>query len=104
MISLPIAYFCVFFRDVDNIVNHLMRLWFFGSPVVWYEEMIPAQGRWLLEMNPMTHFLASYRNVFIYNTSPDYGLLLLIGMISLFFILMMIFFYSQNEHKIIKAL
>ena len=103
-ISLIIAYVCVFVRDIDNIVNHLMRLWFFGSPVIWYEDMIPERGRWLLDINPMTHFLAGYRNIFMHNSHPDYMPLLYIGTISLMFIALIVYYYSHYEHKIIKAL
>jgi len=103
-IASSIAYVCVFVRDIDNLVNPLLRLWFFGSPVIWREDMIPEGGRWLLNINPMSHFLASYRNVFIYNRSPDYITLLYIGSISAIVLVFMIFFYSKHEHRIIRAL
>ena len=103
-IAFPIAYLCVFVRDIENIINHLLRLWFFGSPVIWYENMIPERGRWLLDINPMTHFLASYRNVFMYNSNPDYVALLYIGTTSIIFVVLMVYYYSHYEHKIMKAL
>jgi len=103
-LAFPIAYVCVFVRDINNIVNHLMRLWFFGSPVIWYEDMIPERGQWLLAINPMTHFLSSYRNVLMHNSCPDYLTLLYIGAISTIFVILMIYYYSHYEHKIIKSL
>lgn len=103
-IAFPIAYFCVFVRDVDNIVNHLMRLWFFGSPVIWSDDMIPETGRWLLDINPMHHFLGSYRSILMYNSNPDYVTLFFIGTMSILFVVLMITYYSHYEHKIIKAL
>ena len=66
--------------------------------------MIPEGGRWLLDINPMSHFLGSYRNVFIYDRSPDYITLLYIGSISAIVLVFMIFFYSKHEHRIIRAL
>jgi ABC-type polysaccharide/polyol phosphate export permease len=104
MLALPIAYICVFVRDIDNIVNHLMRLWFFGSPVIWHEDMIPARGQWLLDLNPMTHFLSSYRKVLMYDSSPAYMTLLYLGTISLLLIALVTYYYSYHEHKIIKSL
>lgn len=103
-ISLLLAYVCVFIRDIDTLVNHLMRVWFFGSPVIWQDDMIPEKLRWLLDMNPMTHFLASYRDVLMYHSSPDFIILLLIGLLSILGIVFMIYVYSRHEHKIIKAL
>jgi lipopolysaccharide transport system permease protein/teichoic acid transport system permease protein len=98
------AYVCVFVRDIDSLVSHLLRLWFFGSPVIWREELVPEGHRWLLEINPMTHFLASYRGVLMANVNPDYVTLFSIGSISIIALLFMTYFYSQHEHKIIKAL
>ena len=103
-IAFILAYVCVFVRDIDNIVNHFMRLWFFGSPVIWYPEMIPERGRWLLEINPMTHFLAGYRSILMHNSNPDYMPLLYIGILSLMFVWVMVRYYSHYEHLIIKAL
>jgi len=99
-----IAYICVFAHDLDNIVNHLLRIWFFGSPVIWREEMIPRGGRWLLAINPMTHFLAGYRNILMHQTRPDYLALLYIGFLSILVITFMVYYYSHHEHKIIKVL
>lgn len=103
-IALLLAYICVFIRDIDTLVNHLMRVWFFGSPVIWQEDMIPVNIRWILDMNPMTHFLASYRNVLINRVSPDFAGLLLIGLLSMLGIILMIYIFSRYEHKIIKVL
>jgi ABC-type polysaccharide/polyol phosphate export permease len=103
-VAFPIAYICVLVRDIDNIVNHLMRLWFFGSPIIWYKDMIPANWQWLLEFNPMTHFLSGYRNVIVYNLRPNYLTLLYIGTISMIFVVLMIYYYSHYEHRIIKSL
>lgn len=103
-LAFPIAFVCVFVRDVNNIVNHAMRLWFFGSPVIWYPDMIPERGQWMLTINPMHHILGCYRDVLINNSSPDYVMLLVIGSISLLCILPMIYFYSRKEHLILKSL
>jgi len=103
-IALLLAFICVFIRDMDILVSHLMRIWFFGSPVIWQEDMMPAKIRWLLDINPMTHFLASYRDILTNRMSPDFTGLLLIGLLSMLGIILMIYIYSRYEHKIIKAL
>ena len=104
---LAIAFFlaslCIFIRDIDNILNHFMRLWFFGSPVIWTENMLPDKISWLLNLNPMTHFLRAYRNVLIHNAEPDFMMLLYIGITSTALVGIMVYYYSKYEHKIIKA-
>ncbi len=103
-IALPMAYVNVFIRDFDFLIGHLMRLWFFSSPVIWEPSRIPERVRWVLDINPMVYFLTSYRNVIIYHTGPEICALIKIGIFSLFAIFFMLFFYSRYEHKIIKEL
>jgi len=86
------------------ILRHLMRLWFYGSPVIWYDNMIPEGGKWLLKINPMAWFLTSYRKIVIDNAAPDYNFLLAIGSVSIIAIYLLINHYHHHEHKIIKAL
>lgn len=103
-IALVLAYISVFFRDMENIVNHLTRLWFFGSPVIW-SRTFPPSVNWLVNgANPLAHFLSSYRNIFLYNSSPDLTPLLIIGKISIIVIIALVYIYKENEHKIIKVL
>ena len=105
MIALAVftAYVCVFIRDIDNTLNHLMRLWFFGSPVIWQADVFPSRFHWVLDINPMTHFLAGYRNIIIYNQPPNLAAIILTGIVSAAFIIVTIYYYSINEHRIIKA-
>jgi len=103
-ISFPISFLSVFIRDVDNLVQHIMRLWFFGSPVIWHVEMIHERGQWLLEINPMYHLLACYRNILINNLPPDYSALIWITAISAAGIFFMLYFFKHKEHLILKSL
>lgn len=102
--ALILAYIGVFFRDMSNIVDHLMRLWFFGSPVIWTRKFSPRFD-WLVNgINPMAHFLQSYRDIFLYHTRPNLIPILIIGVVSFISIIFLLYFYKNNEHKIIKAL
>jgi lipopolysaccharide transport system permease protein/teichoic acid transport system permease protein len=103
-IALLLAFVCVFVRDIDTLVGHIMRIWFYGSPVIWSEDMMPERIHWLLDLNPMTHFLNSFRDILMYHKSPDFIVLAWIGFFSMLIIAAMIYIYKQNEHKIIKAL
>jgi len=103
-IALPVAYLSVFVRDIENVVTHVTRLWFFGSPVIWRVEMIPERLRWLLEINPMAYFLGSYRDALIYRSAPDVTALFVIGMGSILLSAAMIYCYSRYEYRMIKVL
>ena len=99
-----VAYLCVFIRDIGNLISHVLTLWFFGSPIIWSVEMMPERIRWLIAWNPMAHFVASYRGVFMYHHSPDYLTLLGIGFLSVVLVTGTVYYYSRFEHEIIKVL
>jgi len=103
-ISLILAYFCTFVRDIDNVISHFMRLWFYASPVIWETGRLPAKYSYIVDANPASAFITGYRNILMYQTRPDLQKLMLIGLISLIVIVYMLHFYRRYEHKIIKAL
>ena len=51
----------------------------------------------------MAHFLTAYRGMLMDNRSPDPLPLLAIGLTSMAVIMFMTYFYSQHEHRIIRA-
>jgi ABC-type polysaccharide/polyol phosphate export permease len=103
-VALPIAFLSVFVRDMENIITHFSRLWFFGSPVIWRVEMIPERFGWLIDINPMAHFLNSYRQSLVHQNTPDVMALSVIGVISLIISVCFLYLYSSYEHKMIKVL
>ena len=70
----------VYVRDVEYLVNFLLSLLFYATPIVYTAEML-GQYKWLLYLNPMTHFIDAYRSIFYYQTSPS---LMSLGYIALF--------------------
>lgn len=102
--SLVIGYICVFVRDIENLITHVNRILRYGSPVIWESRMLPAGFEWVANLSPLTPFLTSYRNIILHNSAPDTENLLIIFGISLLLITFMLYFYKENEHRIIKVL
>src|SRR5690606_9267066 len=103
-LAMLVAYICTFVRDIDAVMSHLMRLWFYGSPVIWSQDMIPSHYHWILEMNPMAHLLGAYRGILMQGQTPDLAALSGLMRLSASLIVLMTYFYSQHEHRLIKAL
>ena len=102
-IGLFMGYICVFIKDIENIITHFMRIMRYAAPVIW-DERLPAEYSWVTAVNPFSWILEGYRNVLMYDTAPNFERLtwILIGSLAISFY--MIYFYSRNEHKIIKVL
>lgn len=103
-ISLVLGYYAVFVRDIDNVLSHLMRFWFYSSPVIWETGRLPEEYFWIVDLNPASTLLMGYRNILMYGMLPDFGKLFIIGLVSLAVMVYMVYFYHRNEHKIIKVL
>jgi len=103
-VSLILAYYATFVRDIDSLLNHLLRFWFYASPVIWEADRIPERYSFVVALNPASTIIDGYRNILMYNSPPDLEKLFLIGLFSLAVMFYMIYYYSNNEHKLIKAL
>ncbi|WP_353894457.1 ABC transporter permease [Proteinivorax hydrogeniformans] len=103
-ISLFMGYVCVFIRDIENIITHLMRIMRYASPVIWEADMLPEGYEWIGTINPFSHLLNAYRNVLMYGELPNFTQLIILGLGSMAVIAFMLYFYNKNEHKIIKVL
>ncbi|MCR3921612.1 MAG: ABC transporter permease, partial [Firmicutes bacterium] len=96
-LGMIIAYLCVFIRDIDNAISHLMRLWFYASPVIWERGRLPEQYTWLVKLNPISAILTSYRNILLHAGSPELTKLVIIALFSLALIIFLLHYYHRNE-------
>ncbi|MFP2931202.1 ABC transporter permease [Pyxidicoccus sp. 3LG] len=74
----------VTFRDLQHIVNNLLTMWFFGTPVLYQlstfqDEKVRAL---MLMLNPMVSLITSYQAIFYEHRLPDAGPLLALGAFS----------------------
>ncbi|MEC5425936.1 ABC transporter permease [Virgibacillus sp. C22-A2] len=103
-IGLVLGYVTVFIRDIDNLLTHVTRIFFYASPIIWAGGRLPPEYSWAVDINPIAIIVESYRAILMHQTSPDFTGLTIIFIISLAVATFMLFYYSKNEHKIIKAL
>jgi ABC-type polysaccharide/polyol phosphate export permease len=103
-IGLYVAFVCVFIRDIDNVISHIIRLFFYSSPIIWEGGRLPEKYQFIVHYNPVAVIINAYRDILMFNSSPNFTGLTVIGITSVLAILGLIYYYSQNEHKIIKAL
>ena len=78
----------MYVRDIEYIVGFIINLLFYCTPIVYSVNMFPEKFRFILYLNPMTHFIDAYRNIFYYKVSPHFSSLLtmlVIGLVVLLF-------------------
>jgi lipopolysaccharide transport system permease protein len=61
MLTLLLGAFCARFRDIQPIVNSIMQIMFFMTPVIWKPEQLGASGMAKLPFNPFFDLLEIVR-------------------------------------------
>jgi lipopolysaccharide transport system permease protein len=67
-LALLISALTVHFRDIQSILTHILQLWFFSSPVLYYYGSLTGWTRAILRLNPMSHLLVSYQQMLFHGT------------------------------------
>lgn len=57
----------VVFRDFQKIMNSILRLLFYLSPVVWSQDSLPEHLKFALRLNPIAYIIDGYRESILYN-------------------------------------
>lgn len=60
----------VYVRDLGQIIGFLLTLWFFLTPICYWEGQLPAWLAPYLTLNPMYGLVTSYRRVFLEAQAP----------------------------------
>ena len=88
--ALALSVVSVYFKDMNYLWAIVTQVWFFLTPVVYGPEVIeqnlPGWAQTLLDLNPMVHFVAAYRDALYHAVFPglnQLGLLLGISVVSL---------------------
>jgi lipopolysaccharide transport system permease protein/teichoic acid transport system permease protein len=56
----------VFYRDIGQALAIFLNVWFWATPIVWPEQIIPESFRWILTYNPMYYIVTGYRDALVY--------------------------------------
>jgi len=85
--TLGLAFFVsaltVHFRDIQNILSHVLQLWFFATPVLYFYGGIHGAFRTVLRLNPMAHVMVSYQQMLFHGGFDHYEGLALAGIAAL---------------------
>ncbi|GEL08356.1 ABC transporter permease [Salisediminibacterium halotolerans] len=103
-VSFILAYVTIFIRDMEHLLSHVTRVFFYSSPIIWEGGRLPDEYQWVVEINPVAIIIESYRDILMYQQMPNFTGLFVITVVSALVLFGMLKYYSNNEHKIIKAL
>jgi ABC-type polysaccharide/polyol phosphate export permease len=81
-VAIALAAMNAFYRDVQNVLRHLVRLWFYLSPGLWtIHDIRTPEIKAALNLNPFSPLFESYRAVTWGTSAPDWiGLLYVLAL------------------------
>ncbi len=68
----------VYFRDLEHIIGVVLMAAFYATPIVYKIEQLPHTLQVLVNLNPMTHLINAYRDIFYYHQMPNMKILLVL--------------------------
>lgn len=82
VLAFSLGLFCatlsVFFRDISEMVNIAIQLWFWFTPIVYTTSILPDFAKTMVAFNPMYAIVESMHNIFVFNTAPPWKELLVV--------------------------
>jgi lipopolysaccharide transport system permease protein len=67
-----IASLGVFLRDIAQGITLLLMAWMYLTPIIYPESIVPDRFRLLINVNPFTPLVRSYRRIFLDGAPPDW--------------------------------
>lgn len=102
-IAMLISVIGVYFRDLKNLVQFIVRSLLYLSPVLYSVERIPERYRDMYYLcNPIAPLLESYRGIIMHNKLLDMKLVGISSVHAIFIFLIGYFFFINNEKKFLK--
>lgn len=77
----------LYVRDVEHIFGFFINMLFYATPILYSPSFIPEKFAFIFNLNPMKHIIGAYRDIFYYQTSPNFvslGIVLLCSLALVF--------------------
>lgn len=87
----------VFFRDVQNVINVLLMVWMYLTPVLYPPELIPQELTPFFNLNPMMPIINAYRNTILHGVPPSWQSFSYAGLVSVMIFLFGYFFFKKKS-------
>ncbi|MCF6178903.1 MAG: ABC transporter permease, partial [Geopsychrobacter sp.] len=96
--------FNVFNRDVSQVLNVVLQIWFWLTPIVYPASVVPERMQWALQVNPMAPLVMLYQRAMLYNQWPDWSSLILPVSVALLSCLVTLILFLRANADLVDAL
>ena len=100
-VGLWAASWIVHFRDINTMLNYVVRIWMYASPVVYASSLVPEKLRMVYKINPMTNVIEWFRWAVLGVGEPDLQMLLLSFVIVIPVLVSGAYYFRRTERSIV---
>lgn len=109
-IAIVLAALNVFYRDISNVMRHVIRLWFYLSPGLYAIDQLKGISKShpivsdLLLLNPFATLFTAYRDAIYNEVAPDWIALLRLAAVSIVLLVGAVWVFKRLEPSFAKVL
>lgn len=102
--SYLLACMMVFFRDMQFLHGIIITAWTYLTPIFYPENILPDQFKWVLQVNPIHHYIKYIRSIILYNQVPSMSEHLICLFYAIGSIAMGLYVFRKMESKLVLNL
>jgi teichoic acid transport system permease protein len=72
-LSMILAAGQVYFRDLDNLLPYVLRIWLYITPILYYFSEVPDRYQWIVKANPIGLLFVAWSDVITEGKAPPLG-------------------------------
>lgn len=94
----------VFFRDVGQFFGIALQFWFWGTPIVYPVEILPAKLQPYMSLNPMARLVDAFQTILLQGKWPDWYSLAPVAVVAFVLCVFGLNFYRRNAGEMVDEL
>jgi lipopolysaccharide transport system permease protein len=94
------AVFTVFIKDLKEVLQIILQLWFWFTPIVYVPNILPDYAMKFMEYNPAYLFIQAYHSILAFGTAPDFNKLITLTILAHVMFFIAFVFYRILEKDI----
>lgn len=98
-LALILASINLFYRDIQYLLNLLLSIWFYLTPVIYPVEQFPEKYRFIFSLNPMSVIINGYRQTILGGKDPNMTSFLAVAVFSILFFIISFLYFKKTEGK-----
>ncbi|QRN85540.1 ABC transporter permease [Clostridia bacterium] len=103
-VGMILAAIAVYFRDMEHIYKVFTNALYFASAIIYPPEIVPEKYQFILQWNPVFHFLQGFRRVAYYGLAPEPRNLLLCTVLALVSLILGVLYFKKKQDDFILYL